>query len=296
MLYLQVFMAGKIRMRQRRRDAQVVLEVLKGWSVAGNLLVAAHTYYRHVKVIQRAWREYLVASHERRAQATALWLRLERATVAAGIRAEDRAKLARSKRNSKRKPEAPPAVTLTVAERVELALVPAALRESFLTAALAQKRRNLIPRLDQHERDMKAWRKALVEWRETKVAMATVSSSVEAAMPTLPGLPPSLRLEAAEVGAFIARARAPNSDSPASKAVYVSGSGISPSPVRSSSPARSPNAPRRRRRPRRAGTIQDVFSESHRQVVEELFNTDATSPGSSDCPPAEDDPKLRLLG
>jgi hypothetical protein len=211
------------------------------------------------------------------------------------VRAEDRAKAARSQRNPKRKPaEERVTVTLSVAERVECRLVPDNVREGFLTAALAQKRRSLIPRLDQYDRDMKLWRKSLAEWRETKAAMATVSSSVEAEIPPLPGLPPSLRLEAAEVGALIAKARSPNSDSPASKAVYVNVT--SPNLGRSPSPARSPNAPRRRRRPRRAGTIQDVFSETHRRVAEELFNTDATSPGSSDCPPAEDDPKLRLIG
>jgi hypothetical protein len=62
MLYLQVFLAGKIRRQQRRKEAQIILEVLKGWSVAGNLVVAAHTYYGHVKVLQRAWRDYLAAS------------------------------------------------------------------------------------------------------------------------------------------------------------------------------------------------------------------------------------------
>merc|ERR1719326_2518439 len=300
MLFLQVFMSHRIKNWRRRTAAQELYGVLHGWSVAGRLLVVTRKYYDHVVRIQRAWRDARAAAQERKEAACALWLRLERAAVAAGVRAEDRAKLVREQKK-KRKQEGPVnRETLTVAERVEMRLLPEAERDAIVVHALNARKKALIPRLEQYERDMSAWRRELVEWRETKAALRTVGSGDQRGIPPLPGLPPSLALDAAEVGQLIARARAPKPESPVqAKVVALSTGSRSPSPKRSPRTGRrSPKrSPKRRQRRFFVRDVQEIFFESNRQVTEELYASYEGSPSAqSDRPPAEEDIQMRLYG
>jgi len=306
MLFLQVFMSHRIKNWRRRTAAQELYGVLHGWSVAGRLLVVTRKYYDHVVRIQRAWRDARAAAQERKDAACALWLRLERAALAAGVRAEDQAKLARDQKKKRSKPEKPVSrETLTVAERVELRLLPEVKREAIVTNALNARKRALIPRLEQYERDMRAWKRNLAEWRETKAALRTVAGhgAAERDIPPLPGLPPSLALDASEVGQLIARARAPKPESPVRPSVVaLPAESRSPSPRRTPRPGAARRSPKRSpRRPRRRFFVQDVqeiFRESNRQVTEELYASYDGSPSAlSDRPPAEEDlQKMQLFG
>lgn len=281
-----------------------VLESLKGWTVAANFLLAAHRYHGRVKAVQAAWRATMQQTAQRRAEASAKWLRLERNVVAAEIGAEERA--ARLHPQRKRRPEAK--VALTTAERIEMRLVEPAVRDQLVAAALAAKRRSLRTRMQQYMANVRSWKRALADWKESRHAHRVIRGSASVNMP-MPPVPPKVSLDETEIATLVARARgarARGSTSPRVVAVAPSPSAVASSPTgpgrrapsgspsarRVPSGSASPTVPRRRLT--RARTVTDVFWESERRT-EELLKEAGSPVSPNDCPPPEGDIRLRPL-
>lgn len=229
----------------------------------------------------------MAAAARRRAEASGLWTRLERNVVAAEIGAEERA--ARNHPMRRRKTEAK--VCLTTAERIEMRLVSAAVRDQLVQAALAAKRRSLRTRMQQYMSNLRSWKRAVADWKEARVAHRVVRGSASVGMP-MPPVPPKVALDEAEIATLVSRARGARARGHSPRVLLGESrpsSRTSPSPTRSPTTRRSPA-----RRLQRACTVTDVFWESERRTEELLM--EAGSPASpNDCPPPEGDIRLRPL-
>jgi len=295
-----------VRIHRRREGALELFETLKGWSVAGNFLRSTHRYHGMVLKVQREWRASMARAVARRAAASALFVRLERSIVAAQIGAEERAARGHPQRKS-RKNDVKHA--LTSAEKIELRMTSHEVREHLVASAAKAKQRSLRARLEQYQRDVSSWKRALQDWKDARAAHRIVRSAGAVGMP-LPPVAPNVGLDEAEVGQLVARARGRagggekhlSARSPSAVSVSALGTpspsaharGSRPSSRASRGTSSSPgNALARRMR--RGFTVADVFHESTRQTEELLGSPSAGSPASSSsCPPRDTlDPRLR---
>jgi len=56
--FIQLFTKGKITVRRARSAAALVHKMMHGWSKAGNLVLAARTFYFRCRKVQMWWRKY----------------------------------------------------------------------------------------------------------------------------------------------------------------------------------------------------------------------------------------------
>lgn len=167
--YLQSVFLCKTRISRRRKQAALIWEVLKLWSLKGNLLMCFKLFFKKINHIQRFWRQKRDWLHERHAHVAKRWKELERIVVTHSLK----------KANVFEK-------NLTFAERVEIGLMPDKHRSRFIKHEMRFLRYRALPAIEMYEEEMRTYKLEVEDWRHEKMAAAAMGHVSNAVLPLPP--------------------------------------------------------------------------------------------------------------
>mmetsp|Transcript_108840 Transcript_108840/g.318454 ORF Transcript_108840/g.318454 Transcript_108840/m.318454 type:complete len:736 (-) Transcript_108840:103-2310(-) len=145
-----------LKVRMQRRSANMIMECMTHWQVAGRAFVSMRRFATWIKKLQRWWRACSAKLREDRDMISARWDALEKAAIANEEQQRHDSYVKTGARF-----QGPSLGTTAVSEAARL---------RFIEHELRARRVMLLPLLYIWEEDVRKWRHDLEEWRETRAA------------------------------------------------------------------------------------------------------------------------------
>lgn len=179
---------AKVRLRVKRRHATTMWTSMAKWKRGGKVLLGLKRFHQRMRRIQKWWRQILRYWHANQDRILSQWKRIERAQLFAemgrggmgsadgdGTTGRRASRDVRPPANTFRKTRTGPDTSLSVDEKVMLAMMDDKQRRNFLERELRARRYHLLPRIYDWEDGMRRFWLDLAEWRETKIAVAAMT-------------------------------------------------------------------------------------------------------------------------
>jgi len=171
--------AAMIRKRNKvkeiKHNAQVVMQSMQGWSVAGQVFLALRRFVLRIVKVQRWWKENLEWIKKIRERISKRWEELERMMLMREI-----VKRAPGPPGQSRNKSSVALPTLSVEEKVALEKIDEVTRLRFIDNEMRARRYNLLPQILLWEEENRTWRaNELSDWQETNQIAKMMGGDIE---------------------------------------------------------------------------------------------------------------------
>lgn len=207
---------SKIRVRRKKRLAARLWQAMFTWKVGGKFIMSMKQFHQKMRKLQHWWRAQRVKINRMKDKLIKRWIHLERKILfqefAVAPPPGESAGYVAKRRDSRGQPLPAMKASLSIEERINIALMDEKVRRNFVGAELRARRYFHLPKVAVWLEDIKKYWIEVAKWRETKNAASAMMNKEEAlkiagAMPWPPACPSYFPTEDQEILEMVKRAR-----------------------------------------------------------------------------------------